>query len=244
MNLRRTLATAGRLASQLRHDHRTVAMLLLLPSLLLILLRFVFDGNARLFDQVGGAMLAVFPFVTMFLVTSIVTLRERTSGTLERLLVLPFGKLDLILGYALTFSLIALVQVTIATLVSTQLLGLDIAGALPWLLVVATLDAILGVALGLFVSAFARTEFQAVQFMPLFVLPQVLLCGLLTPRAMMQPLLYDVSKVLPLSYAIDAINRVVRVPTVDGVFYRNLIIIAIVAMLFLLLGAITLRRKS
>ena len=244
MNPRAMVATAWRIARQLSHDPRTMAMLLLVPTLLIVLLRFVFNDSQAVFDSVGGAMLAVFPFVTMFLVTSIATLRERTSGTLERLLVMPIHKFDIIIGYALTFSVIAVLQVALASLVATQWLGLDISGNFYWLLTVGILDAMLGVALGLFVSAFAKTEFQAVQFMPVFIMPQVLLGGLFIARDSMYPVLYEISKFLPLSYAIDAINRVVRFDTVDAEFYRNLIIIAAVIVFFLLLGAITLRRKT
>ena len=244
MNLWVIGTTAKRIFQQLSHDHRTVAMLLLVPSVLLILLRYVFDGNERLFDSVGGPMLAVFPFVIMFLVTSIATLRERSSGILERLMASPMHKLDLILGYLVAFGFIALLQVAIASTVAVQLLGLDIAGSISWLFAVAALDAVLGVALGLFVSAFAQTEFQAVQFMPVFVLPQFLLCGLLTPRENMHEWLYEASKVLPLSYAIDAINRVVQHDSVDDTFYRNLLIIAGVSLLVVVLGAMTLRRRT
>lgn len=244
MSPRATLGTAVRIARQLSHDHRTVAMLLLLPTLLMILFRFVFDENEQVFDVVGASMLAIFPFVTMFLVTSIATLRERTGGTLERLLAMPLHKVDLIGGYALVFGLIAVVQVAIATVVSTTWLGLDINGELHWLFLVAVLDAVMGVALGLFVSAFARTEFQAVQFMPLFVLPQFLLSGLLVPREIMHPWLYEFSKILLLSYAIDAVNTVARETAVDDDFFRSVAIIACITLGLLILSALTLRRKT
>ena len=113
----------------------------------------------------------MFPFIVMFLVTSVTTLRERASGTLERLLAMPMGKLDFLLGYAIAFGLVAAVQSALAVGVSVGLLGLDVVGPVWLLLVVAVADAVLGSALGLFVSAFARTEFQAVQFMPALVLP-------------------------------------------------------------------------
>ena len=129
------------------------------------------DLPGDLFDRFGPGLLAMFPFIVMFLVTSVTTLRERSSGTLERLLTMPIGKLDFLLGYALAFGLLAAVQSALAVAVSVGLLGLDVAGPV-WLLgVVAVADAVLGTALGLLVSAFATTEFQAVQFMPAFVLP-------------------------------------------------------------------------
>lgn len=171
MNLTHTLATTNRVLRQLRHDPRTIALLLLIPAVMITLLRYVFDASPQTFDSIGASLLGVFPLITMFLVTSIATLRERTSGTLERLLSLPIGKADIIAGYALAFGLLAIVQSALATALSVWLLDLNVTGS-PWLLLlVALLDALLGTALGLFVSAFAASEFQAVQFMPSGDLP-------------------------------------------------------------------------
>lgn len=187
MSLARTTATATRVLRQLSHDPRTIALLMLIPCVMLFLLRYVFDGSPRTFDNIGASLLGIFPLITMFLVTSIATLRERTSGTLERLLAMPLGKGDLIAGYALAFGALAIVQSALATGLAVWFLGLDVTGS-PWLLLlVALLDALLGTALGLFVSAFAASEFQAVQFMPAVIFPQLLLCGLFTPRDNMHP---------------------------------------------------------
>lgn len=166
MNTARTLATATRVLRQLSHDRRSLALLLLVPCVMLFLLRYVFDGAPRTFDSIGASLLGIFPLITMFLVTSIATLRERTSGTLERLLAMPLGKADIIAGYALAFGALAVVQSVLATALALWGLGLDINGSAWLLLLVALLDALLGTALGLFVSAFAASEFQAVQFMP------------------------------------------------------------------------------
>lgn len=171
MNTARTLATAARVLRQLRHDPRSIALMLLVPVLMLTLLRYVFDGSARTFDSIGASLLGIFPLITMFLVTSIATLRERTSGTLERLLAMPLGKGDLIAGYALAFGAVAVVQSLLATGLALWVLGLDVVGSAWLLLLVALLDALLGTALGLFVSAFAASEFQAVQFMPAVIFP-------------------------------------------------------------------------
>lgn len=243
MSPRRTLATAHRVLRQLSHDHRTIGLILFVPSLLMALMYFLFDGNSRSFTAVGGTMLAVFPFVIMFLITSIATLRERTSGTLERLMALPIGKLDLILGYALIFGFLAVLQVSIALFVSLTWLDLAIAGSVEHLLLVSSIDAILGVALGLCASALARTEFQAVQFMPVFVLPQFLLCGLIVPRDKMAEWLTTISDYLPLTYAVEAINRVIRYDTLDDAFWRHIIIIAVTALGLLVIGSLTLRRR-
>jgi ABC-2 type transport system permease protein len=179
----------------------------------------------------------------MFLVTSVTTLRERSSGTLERLLAMPMGKLDFLGGYALAFGLVATAQAALAVALSVGLLGLDIAGPV-WLLgLVAVADAVLGTALGLFVSAFAQTEFQAVQFMPLFVIPQILLCGLFVPREALPDVLHQISDLLPLSYATDAMQSLVTSSATADV-WRNLGIVTAFAVAALALGAATLRRRT
>jgi ABC-2 type transport system permease protein len=243
MSLSITFATARRILTQLRHDPRTIMMLVALPTLLMLLLRYVLNSE-RMFHHVAPAMLGVFPFVIMFLVTSISTLRERTMATLERLMTMPTGKLDILLGYAVAFGLIAIVQVLVAVGVCLTWLGLSITGPLWALMLITVLDAILGMALGLFVSAFARTEFQAIQFMPVFVIPQVLLCGLFVPRGSMARVLSWVSDVMPLSYAVDALNHVTTSSDIDGTTVRNLTVIAGCALLGLALGAATLRRRT
>jgi ABC-2 type transport system permease protein len=244
MSAARTLATAARVLRQLRHDRRSIALMLLVPCVMLFLLRYVFDGSPGTFDSIGASLLGIFPLITMFLVTSIATLRERTSGTLERLLAMPVAKADVIGGYALAFGLVAVVQSLLATGLALWGLGLDIIGS-PWLLlVVALLDALLGTALGLFVSAFAASEFQAVQFMPAVIFPQLLLCGLFTPRQNMQPVLEAVSDVLPMSYAVDAMTQIQRHPDLTGDFVRDILVVSLCALLVLALGAATLRRRT
>lgn len=238
------LATARRVLAQLRHDPRTIALMLLVPCLLLALLRWLYAGNAPMFDRIGGPLLGIFPFVVMFLVTSVATLRERSSGTLERLLTLPIRKFDLIGGYGLAFGLMAVLQALLATGLSLGLLGLDIAGSTWLLLLVAVLDALLGLALGLLVSAFADTEFQAVQFMPAVVLPQFLLCGLFVPRDDMQPALRVISDLLPLSYAVDAMNQLTTSSHVGGDFVVDIAVVAGSAAAALVLGSMTLRRRT
>jgi ABC-2 type transport system permease protein len=243
MNARITFATAGRVLSQLRHDHRTLALMIVVPCVLISLLAWVFEGTPT-FDRVGAPLLGVFPFVVMFLVTSVATLRERTSGTLERLLTMPIGKLDLLVGYALAFGLVAVVQAVVATTLAVTVLGLDVGGPLWLLMVVAVLDAVLGMALGLLVSAFAATEFQAVQFMPAFVLPQFLLCGLLVPRADLDTALRWVSDALPLSYAVDAMRDIVAREDVGSGTWADLSVVLFAIVLSLALGAVTLRRRT
>jgi len=243
MTARRTLATAGRVLTQIRHDPRTVALLLVVPSLLIGLVAWLFD-ETPVFQQIGPAMLALFPFIIMFLVTSIATLRERRSGTLERLLSLPLSKLDFILGYGLAFGLLAVLQATIAATFAVAVCGLEIEGSLGLLLAVAVSDAVLGTTLGLLASAFAHTEFQVVQFMPAIVFPQVLLGGVLIRRDEMPPVLEAISDWLPLSHAIDALNAVATGSEDDGYVVGQLLILAAFAAGAIVLGSITLRRRT
>ncbi|MET9235814.1 ABC transporter permease [Streptomyces cellulosae] len=244
LSLPRTTATAARVLRQLRHDPRTIALMILVPCVMLFLLRYVFDGSARTFDTIGASLLGIFPLITMFLVTSIATLRERTSGTLERLLAMPLGKGDLIAGYALAFGAVAVVQSALATGLAVWFLDLDVTGSPRLLLLVALLDALLGTALGLFVSAFAASEFQAVQFMPAVIFPQLLLCGLFTPRDTMHPVLKTISDVLPMSYAVDGMNEVLLHADLTTAFVRDVTIVAAVALLVLTVGAATLKRRT
>jgi len=238
-----TLATAARVLRQLRRDRRTLALVFLVPAVLLTLFRYVFDGQEATFDRVGAPLVGIFPLVSMFLVTSIAMLRERTSGTLERLMSMPLGKGDLLLGYGIAFAVVAAAQAAIASAVAFGLLGLDVAGSIWVVLGFAVANALLGMALGLFLSAFARTEFQAVQFLPAFVLPQILLCGLVAPRERMERVLELVSYALPLTWAFDALDHAVR--GIDGSrVARDALIVCAVAVAALALGATTLRRRT
>jgi len=239
-----------RVLRQLRHDHRTIAMLLVVPSLLLGLLYLLWmdvptpPGQPDIFDRVGLTMLGIFPFVVMFLVTSIAMLRERTSGTLERLLTMPLSRLDLLAGYGTAFGLAAAVQATVTVVVASTLYDLDVAGAMYLVVLIAVVDAGLGVALGLLASAFARTEFQAVQFMPLIVLPQFFLCGLLVPREQMVGWLQAISDLMPLTYAVEALQEVGANTEATGRMWTDIGIVAGVVVVALALAAATLRRRT
>jgi len=243
MSFRVTRATALRVLRQLRRDPRTLGLLFVVPPLLITLFRYVFDGQPQTFDRVGGPMVGIFPFMMMFVITSIAMLRERTTGTLERLMTLPVGKLDLLAGYAAAFALVAVVQASLTSLVAFGLLGLDVQGAVWQVIALAVCNAVLGMSLGLFVSAFARTEFQAVQFLPAIVFPQLLLCGLLVPRERMLDVLRWISDAMPLTWAFDGLKTAVAGGS-GGVVLRDALIVAGVTCVSLALGATTLRRRT
>lgn len=244
MSLRATGATAVRVLTQLRHDPRTLALLLFVPALLMTLLKGVFAEQPQTFDRIGGPLLGLFPFISMFVVTAIAMVRERLSGTLERLLTMPVGKADILFGYGGAFALLAVVQAAVVSAVAFGLLGLDVAHSAWLVAALAVANAVLGMALGLFVSAFATTEFQAVQFVPAFITPQLLLCGLFAPRDQMNQVLEAISYVLPLTYAYDALARVTSPAPLGAALARDVAVILGATVLALLLGALTLRRRT
>jgi len=243
VNVIRTLATAGRVLRQLRADPRSIVLMVVAPSLLVGLFSWMFVDNEGVFQSVGPAILALFPFIVMFLITSITTLRERRSGTLERLMTTPLGKADFVAGYALAFGAAAVVQAVVTVAFAVWVCGLEIDGPLWQLGLVAVLDAVAGTTLGLLASAFARTEFQAVQFMPLLVFPQILLGGVIVPRDTMPDVLQTISDWLPLSYAIDSVNAVTAGESGWDVFGPLTVIVG-VAIACIILAALTLRRRT
>jgi len=250
MNVKMMWATTVRVLQQLKSDPRSIALILVVPAVLLALVYWLFEnetlapGQPRTFDRVGLMMLGIFPFVVMFLVTSITMLRERTSGTLERLLTTPIHKADLLFGYALAFSIMAALQALVATAVAYWVFGMDIAGGAGWVVLISVLTAVLGVALGLLCSAFATTEFQAVQFMPVVVVPQILLCGLFVARDQMNDVLQAVANVLPLSYAVDGLQEVAAHADPTGNLVTDLVVVAAFVVAGLLLASLTLRRQT
>jgi ABC-2 type transport system permease protein len=243
MSLTTTWATTHRVLQQLRRDPRTLAMVFIVAPALLTLFKYIFDHEPAVFARIGAPMIGLFPLIMMFLITSIAMLRERTTGTLERLMSLPIAKLDLLLGYALAFALLAAVQGTITGTVGFELLGVQARGPAWAVVVLAIGNSLLGMSLGLLLSAFARTEFQAVQFLPAVLIPQILVGGLLLPRDHMPRALQIVAEALPISYAYDALARVAA-DTIDGTLWLDISVMTGSVALALILGAATLRRRT
>lgn len=242
--MRKLLGTARRVLSQLKHDHRTLGLIILVPSLLIVIFRFVFQSQRPVFDSIAPQLLGVFPLITMFLVTSIAMLRERRTGTLDRLMTMPTSKANLVFGYMLAFSLLAFIQVAVACIVLLGFLDVPVAGSTVQVVGTALVAAMLGTALGLFVSAFASSEFQAVQFMPAFVLPQLLVCGLFVAREHMARPLQWFADIMPMTYSVDAMKQVTQYSGWTGDFLRDIAIVAAFALGTLTLGALTIRRKE
>ncbi|HJP81229.1 MAG TPA: ABC transporter permease [Candidatus Saccharimonadales bacterium] len=243
-HVRATAATTRRIMKQLSHDPRTLALIFVVPIILLSLLKWLYSDSSEIFNRIGPAFLGLFPFIIMFLLTSITTLRERAGGTFERLMTTPIGKADLIFGYMITFGMIAVVQALIAATLLLYGLDISIQGPEWFMILMAVVDALLGTALGLLVSAFAQTEFQAVQFMPAFIFPQLLLGGLLVPLAQMPDALESIAYYLPLTYALDALNGITKNSDITGEMWRDLYVVGGCIIVALFLGALTLRRRT
>ncbi len=225
-------------------------MILLVPVLVITLMYFMFDktphrpGTPAPFNNACLILLGLFPLFVMFIITAITMQRERASGTLERILTTPLRRLDLLLAYGTAFGVAATLQATLACMVSFWFLGFDTAGSPVWVFVIAIVNAVLGVGLGLLCSAFARTEFQAVQFIPLVMVPQLLLAGIIVPRAMMSTWLQWISNVLPASYALEALQQVNAHPGLTGTALRDIVVVICFAIAALCLAAATLRRRT
>lgn len=243
-HLHLTYTTARRIIEQLLHDKRTIAIMFVAPTLLISLLWWMFSDNEKMFDVFGPALIGIFPFTVMFLVSSITTLRERVTGTMERLMTMPIGKFDIVLGYALAFGLFGAVQSLLTSSVAIFWLGLDVVGPQWFFILVALVSTLLGVALGLFVSAFAQTEFQAIQFMPIFIFPQILICGLFVPLEKLPDTLEAIAHWMPLTYLVEALNGVTKYADVTNDMWRDIWIVGGFIVVALVLAGLTLRRKT
>lgn len=225
-------------------------MILVVPSAVITLMYFMFQnvstrpGVPTPFDTTCLILLGLFPLFIMFLITSITMQRERSSGTLERIMTTPLRRFDLLAAYGTAFSIAAAAQAVLACVVSFWLLGFTTAGSAIWVFIIAILNAVLGVGLGLLASAFARTEFQAVQFMPMVIVPQLLLAGIIVPRSQMPEWLQWVSNAMPASYALEALQQVNRHEVLTDTAIRDMVVVLAFAAGALALAAATLRRRT
>lgn len=244
MSIIKILATSRRVLRQLLHDPRTLVLLFVVPPILLTLLKYVFHNKTVVFDNIAPMLLGIFPMIMMFLITSIVTLRERASGTLDRLMTMPISKLDFILGYAMVFCLIGFLQAIITGVVMFNMLDVNVLGGSLPTIIGAVLAASLGTALGLFLSAFASSEFQAVQFMPAFIFPQLLTCGLFVAREDMAEPLQWFANIMPLTYSVDAMKQVTMYSEWTSALTGDFIVIAGFVATALILGSATIHRQE
>ncbi len=207
MMSRLALLVARRIIRQLQRDHRTFAMVLIVPLVVMTLIGLSFPQK-NVLDYIAPALLAALGLFFGFLLTGISFLRERSQGTMERLMVSPISRLDIVLGYLAGFFVIALVQSALILFFVIYILDVRYNGSL-WQIFLFQMIVVAGaVNLGIFISTFARNEFQVVQFIPLVILPQMFLCGLLWPVEQMPDYLQWLSNVLPLTYAVRGMRDI------------------------------------
>jgi len=201
--------------------------------------------NLDSLDYLGAALIGLVVFFLVFVVTSVSFLRERTQGTLERLMATPLRRAEIVVGYMIGFTVLALVQSAEVLLFTLYALKLYNAGNVWLIFLMAMLMAIAAVNLGIFVSMFARTEFQAVQFIPLVIVPQFFLSGILVPVATEPGWLQAISKVLPLTYAVDGLRAVmIRGAGISSsALQLDLVVVAGFCVLVVVLASLTLRRR-
>lgn len=239
-----TLATAGRILRQIVRDRRTIALVVVAPLLIITLLYYLFDEQQ---PMVSGLMLygiTIFPITLMFLLTAIATVRERISGTLERLMTTPVGRGDILFGYALAFGLLATIQVVLATTYCYTVLGMEVDGPAWAVFLAAIVAGLMGVSFGLLASAVSQSEFQAVQFFPAAIIPQLLLCGILGPREDMADWLKTVSDFLPITYAAQASYEMFDHAEPTDLYWTSLGIAAAAVVGLLAIASATLKRRT
>jgi ABC-2 type transport system permease protein len=159
------------------------------------------------FDNFGPVLVGFLVFFFVFLVSGIAFVRERTTGTLDRMLATPIRRWEVVLGYAAAFATLVVVQSTIIATASVYLFGLMLVGSFAWLLVITTLLAISAMTIGMLLSAFARSEFQLIQFIPVVIVPQIFFSGLFQLETM-HPALVALGRVLPLTYGAHAMREI------------------------------------
>lgn len=237
------LTIAGRIINQFRNDRRTIALLIIAPTVMMSLIGLSFPDQGVL-DFIAPALLATMALLFSFLLTGISFLRERSQGTLERLMASPVSRLDIVVGYLLGFFIFALAQTTIIVLYTIYVLGVNFSGDL-WQIFVFQIVVIAGaVNLGIFISTFARNEFQMVQFIPLIIVPQIFLAGVIWPVEQMPNYLQWLSAILPLTYAVEGLRDIMLngKSLVDVGF--NLVVLVVFTIVTSILAAVVLRRSG
>jgi ABC-2 type transport system permease protein len=240
----RAITIAGRIIRQIVRDHRTLGLIIVVPNVVMTLIWLSFPEMPGMLDYIAPALLATLALFFGFLLTGISFLRERSQGTLERLMASPVSRLDIVIGYLLGFFLFALLQTLIIVLFTIYALDVQYKGDL-WQIFVFQIIVLVGaINLGIFISAFARNEFQMVQFIPLIILPQVFLCGILWPVDQMNNVLQWIAKFLPLTYAVEGLRDVMLNGKSLTEVGFDLAILAAFAVGISVITALTLRRST
>jgi len=238
------LTIGGRIMNQIVRDRRTLALILVVPVVVMTIIWLSFPSELGTLDYVAPALLATLALFFGFLLTGISFLRERSQGTLERLMASPASRLDIVLGYLLGFFVFALLQTLIIVLFTVYALDIRYTGDL-WQIFVFQVFILTGaINLGIFISTFARNEFQMVQFIPLIILPQVFLCGLLWPVDQMSDYLQWISRFLPLTYAVSGLRDIMLYGKTLVDVSGDLLVLAAFAVGISVITAFTVRRRA
>jgi len=236
---------AARVVRQLVRDRRTIALILVVPMVIMTLVRYSFPEESHALDYAYPPLLATMGLLFSFLLTGISFLRERSQGTMERMMASPVSRLDMVVGYLLGFFVLALIQTLVVVIFTIYVLHADYAQGSVWRICVFQMVVVtVGVNLGIFTSAFARNEFQMVQFIPLIIFPQILLSGVIWDVGQMHTALQWIAKFLPLRYAVDGIREIMlQGQGLLDVGYE-IGILAAFAVIISALAALTLRRGA
>ena len=243
MSLDRTLAIAGRIINQIIRDHRSLALIIVAPVVVMALVGFSFADQQDVLNRVAPALMAVFALFFTFMLTGVSFLRERAQGTLERLLTTPVGRADILVGYLLGFLLFAALQSLAILLFTILALQIDYQGALWQIFVLLMVLTIVAVNLGIFISTFARNEFQVVQFIPLVLAPQIFLSGVILEVQELPGYFQAIARVLPLRYAVDGLQGIMLRGETLGDVALELGVLAGFAVVLMALAAATVRRS-
>jgi ABC-2 type transport system permease protein len=238
-----TFVIARRVMLQVIRDRRTIALILVVPLVIATIAGFSITDKSSL-DIASPGILATLILFFGFLITGISFLRERTQGTLERLLASPVSKMDIVTGYLLGLLLFALIQTLIMFFYMVYVLDITYRGALWQILIFQVLIGINAVCLGTFFSAFARNEFQMIQFIPLIIVPQVFVSGLFIPTNQLPVVLEWISKFLPLTYGVEGIKALMLQGQGLLDIGKDIGILAAYAVVLLILAGLTLKQKS
>ena len=242
MTIDRTLAIAVRIVSQIARDHRSVALIIVAPIIVMSLVGFSFADQRDILNRIAPGLIGVFALFFVFLLTGVSFLRERSQGTLERLLTTPVGRADILAGYLLGFLLFAGIQSLVILLYTIFALRIEYEGSLWQIFVLLFVVTIVAVNLGIFISTFARNEFQVVQFIPIILLPQIFLSGAVLPSEQLPGYFQAIGHVLPLTYAVDGLKALMLEGETLGGIAQELAVLGGFAIGILVLAAITVRR--
>ena len=218
MSVNNIFAISSRLIRQLIRDRRTIALIVIVPIVVMSLITYAMPSGTGVLDRYAPALIVTMSLFFTFLLTGISFLRERSQGTLERLMASPVSRLDMVLGYIFGFFIFALAQVLIILLFTIYALNINYAGGLWQIFIFLILIIIMAVCLGIFASAFAKNEFQMVQFIPLIIVPQIFLCGVVFPTNQMNTALQWIEKFLPLTYGVDGMRQIMLPEDILSIF--------------------------